>query len=64
MVTIGQEIEVTISGWTATWRVTDIETCPFGTKLPDGFQDVTNAADQAQGIRVGIKGVVVGKRSN
>ena len=59
MVSIGQVVEVKISGWSAMWRVTAIATCPFGTTLQEGFQDVTTPEDQAQGIRVGIKGTVV-----
>lgn len=62
MVAIGQKVEVTISGWASTWKVTQIETCPFGTPLPEGFEDVTDAADQEQGIRVGIQGLLVGRR--
>ena len=62
MVAIGQEVEVTKGSWTSTWRVEQIETCPFGATLPEGFEDVTDEADQMRGIRVGIKGVLVGKR--
>ena len=62
MVAIGQEVEVTISGWTSIWKVEDAITCPFGTTLPEGFQDVTNAADEKQGIRVGIKGTLSGRK--
>ena len=62
MVTINQEVKVTVAGWTSTWKVQQIITCPFGTTLPEGFQDVTDAADEKQGIRVGIKGTLVGAR--
>ena len=62
MVAINQEIPITIDSWTTTIKVQQIETCPFGATLPEGFHDVTDAADQAQGIRVGVKGIITGSR--